>query len=69
MKKISMILTMSLVVLSFGVFAQLKVSSTGKVGIGIDPDATFNLCMNSTIFKSGFTYPNLIITGDLTNAP
>ncbi len=64
-----MILTMSLVVLSFGVFAQLKVSSTGKVGIGIDPDATFNLCMNSTIFKSGFTYPNLIITGDPTNAP
>jgi hypothetical protein len=64
MKKISTILTMSLVILSFGAFAQLKVSSTGKVGIGLDPDAGYNLSLGNAIFKSGSGYPDLFITSE-----
>jgi hypothetical protein len=69
MKKNSAFLILCIIALTFGANAQLKVNSTGKVGIGIDPDATYNLSMNSAIFKSGYTYPNLIITADPTNAP
>jgi hypothetical protein len=64
MKKISMFLSVCLIVLSFGAFAQLKVGSTGKVGIGLDPDAGFNLSLENAIFKSGNGYPDLYITSD-----
>jgi len=52
------------VVLSFGAFAQLKVGSTGKVGIRMDPDATYALSLADAIFKSGSGYPDLYITSD-----
>ncbi len=68
-EKKSVFLSLCFIALTFGATAQLKVNSTGKVVIGIDPDATYNLNMNSAIFKSGFTYPNLIISADPTNAP
>ena len=60
-----MFLSVCLVVLSFGAFAQLKVGSTGKVGIGVDPDANYNLCLETAVFKTtGGTYPDLIISND-----
>jgi len=52
------------VFISLTSFAQIKVNSSGKVGIGIDPDAGYNLNTYSAIFKSGATYPDLIIAGD-----
>ena len=49
---------------SLSAFSQLKVSSTGKVGIGLDPDASYNLSTPTAIFKSGSTYSDLIIKLD-----
>lgn len=48
-------------------YSQLKVNSGGKVGIGIDPDATYNLRLNTAIFITGYTYPNIIIGNDPVN--
>lgn len=51
--------------ISISAFSQLKVNSSGKVGIGIDPDG-YDLCLQNAIFKStGGSYPNLIISGDV----
>jgi hypothetical protein len=46
---------------SFSANAQLKVNSTGKVGIGLEPDATYYLSPYSIIFKAGGSYPDLIL--------
>lgn len=60
-----MLLFVCFAVASTGVFAQLKVNSSGKVGIGQDPDATYNLTSCMAIFKTGGTYADLIISGDV----
>jgi len=52
---------MCYVLVSFSSFAQLKVNSSGRVGIGMDPDATYNLKLSSAIFVSGSGYPDIII--------
>jgi hypothetical protein len=69
MKKFSMFLSVCLIVLSFGAFAQLKVSSTGKVGIGIDPNASYNLSTQTAIFTTaGYSsYSDLVISYDPAN--
>lgn len=59
-----MFLTVSFVILSFSVFAQLKVNSTGKVGITMNPDAGYDLSLKSIIFKEGYISTNLIIGHD-----
>ena len=53
---------MCFVFVSFSSFAQLKVNSSGKVGIGIDPDANYNLKLGSAIFVSGSGYPDIIVS-------
>jgi hypothetical protein len=60
MKKNSTFLILCFIALTFGANAQLKVNSSGKVGIGLDPDATYNLSLTSAIFKAGGGYPDLI---------
>ncbi len=45
-------------------FSQLKVNSGGQVGIGVVPDAGYDLCSETAIFKSGTNYTHLIIAGD-----
>ncbi len=62
MKKKLVFATMCFVLVSFSSFAQLKVNSSGKVGIGMDPDATYNLKLSSAIFVSGSGYPDIIIS-------
>jgi hypothetical protein len=53
MKKILMFLIVCLVVVSTGVFAQLKVNSSGKLGIGVDPYSNYYLTTYDAIFKTG----------------
>ena len=53
---------MCFVFVSFSSFAQLKVNSSGRVGIGIDPDASYNLRLGSAIFVSGSGYPDIIVS-------
>ncbi len=60
MKKISLFFIACFVIISTGVFAQLKVNSSGQVGIGQDPDASYNLRLTSIIFKAGGTYPDIV---------
>jgi YHS domain-containing protein len=67
MKKNSAFLILCIIALTFSANAQLKVNSTGKVGIGIDPDATYNLRLNTAIFVTGYTYPDIIIGTDPVN--
>jgi hypothetical protein len=67
MKKNSAFLILCIIALTFSANAQLKVNSTGKVGIGIDPDATYNLRLNTAIFVTGYTYPDIIIGNDPVN--
>ncbi len=64
MKNNLILLSACFVLLSFGSFAQLKVNSSGKVGIGTDPDGTYLLNVSSAIFKAGGGYPDLIISYD-----
>ncbi len=43
-------------------FSQLKVNSSGRVGLGgLDPDATYKLNLYSAIFTTGGGYPDLIL--------
>lgn len=55
------LLTAIILFISISAFSQLRVSSTGKVGIGLVPDGTYNLSPHSAIFKAGGGYPDLII--------
>jgi hypothetical protein len=56
-----MLLVMCFVLVSFSSYAQLKVNSSGRVGIGTDPDSGYNLRLSSAIFVSGSGYPDIII--------
>ena len=67
MKKL-MFLIISLVILSFVAFAQIKVNSTGKVGITMNTDAGYDLSLKSIIFKEGYISTNLIIGNDPTSS-
>lgn len=70
MKNLKYFIGIIFLVISVSSYSQLKVNSSGRVGIGgLDPDATYKLSLNSAVFVSGYTYPNLIISGDPTNAP
>ncbi|MBK6283036.1 MAG: tail fiber domain-containing protein [Draconibacterium sp.] len=63
MKKNLMYLVVCFVFISFSSYAQIKVNSSGRVGIGgLDPDATYNLKLSSAIFVSGGSYPDIIIS-------
>lgn len=55
---------------SLSVFSQIKVNSTGRVGIGSDPDLSnlYNLCTYSAIFKTS-GYSNTIIIGHESSSP
>lgn len=55
MKKLSIFLTMSFVVLSFGVFAQLKVDLNGQVGVGGLPSGSYFLQVTGVTGKNGIT--------------
>jgi len=60
-----------LLVLSFFVFnanAQINVDCNGKVGIGLDPIASYDLTLNSLIFRVGGPYSDLIIGYDPLHA-
>lgn len=60
--KTNLFLLVSIILLfSLPSLAQLKVNSTGKVGIGMEPDATYSLSPYSVIFKAGSSYPDLIL--------
>ncbi len=49
-------------VLAFNGFSQLKVNSSGRIGIGgLDPDGTYKFSLYSAIFKTGGGYPDLIL--------
>lgn len=67
MKILKNIIGISFLFVCFSSYSQLKVNSSGKVGIGIDPDATYNLRLNTAIFITGYTYPNIIIGTDPVN--
>ncbi|GAB1450626.1 hypothetical protein MASR2M47_06820 [Draconibacterium sp.] len=64
MKKNLMYLMICFVLAPFSSFAQLKVNSSGNVGIGVVPDANHDLCSETAIFKSGTSYTHLIIGSD-----
>ena len=58
-----MFLVVCFVLLSYGSIAQIKVNSSGRVGIGgLDPDASYNLKLSSAIFVSGGGYPDIIVS-------
>jgi hypothetical protein len=50
--------------LSLSGFSQLKVNSSGTVGIGIDPVSTYNLRLNTAIFVTGSGYSDMIVSYD-----
>ena len=62
-----MLLIVCFVVVSTGVFAQLKVNSSGKVGIGIDPNSAHNLNLRSIMITAGTPYSDIIIGDNPTN--
>jgi hypothetical protein len=69
MKKISMLLFVCFLVLTVSVFAQIKVITTGKVGIACEPDATYPLSVGTMIFKTGGGYPDLIVGYNAPGSP
>ena len=70
MKNLKYFISVIFLVLSASSYSQLKVNSSGRVGIGGEnPDATYRLRLSSAIFVSGDIYPNLIISQDPTNSP
>jgi hypothetical protein len=59
-KKLSFIFVF-VVILSLNGFSQLKVNSSGRIGIATDPDGTYKLNVPSAIFKAGGGYSDLIL--------
>jgi len=59
---------MCVFLMSFSAFAQLKVNSLGKVGIGMDPDNGYNLSLYKAIIKVP-GYSNTIVIGSEINNP
>ncbi len=47
--------------LSLNGFSQLKVNSSGRVGVGVDPNGTYWLNIRSAIFQAGGGYPDIIL--------
>jgi hypothetical protein len=68
MKKSIVFVAMCFFVCSFGAFAQLKVNSLGKVGIGTEADNGYNLCLYKAIIKVP-GYSNTIVLGSEINNP
>jgi hypothetical protein len=69
MKKIVSILPILCLLISLNAFSQLKVSSSGKVGIACDPDAAYPLSVSTMILKTGNGYPDLIIGYETQGSP
>ena len=68
MKNLRLFVTIAFIFICFSSYSQLKVNSSGKIGIGgLDPDATYNLRLNTAIFVTGYTYPDLIVATDPVN--
>lgn len=67
MKNLKYFIGIIFIVISGSSYSQLKVGSSGTVGIGIDPVSTYNLRLNNTIFVTGNNYPDLIIGTDPVN--
>ena len=61
MKKNLSFLFVFVVILSLNGLSQLKVNSSGRIGIATDPDGTYKLNVPSAIFKAGGGYPDLIL--------
>lgn len=61
MKKKLVFATMCFVLVSVSSFAQIKVNSSGRVGVGVDPNGTYWLNIRSAIFQAGGGYPDIIL--------
>lgn len=64
MKNLKYFIGVMFLVISASSYSQLKVGSSGTVGIGIDPVSGYNLKLATAIFVSGSGYPDIIIGGD-----
>jgi|GEM_PF-3946444 hypothetical protein len=61
MKNLKYFIGIIFLVISVSSYSQLKVNSSGKVGIGMDPDATYNLRLNTAIFVTGYIYIRILL--------
>lgn len=61
MKNLKYFIGIIFLVISVSSYSQLKVNSSGTVGIGIDPVSTYNLRLNTAIFVTGSGYSDMIV--------
>lgn len=64
MKNLKYFIGIIFLVISVSSYSQLKVNSSGTVGIGIDPVSTYNLRLNTAIFVTGSGYSDMIVSYD-----